>query len=55
VDVLLKEQRVKVDTTLSYETVELAIKNTGKTVVSGKVITDPLGKPARAVPSIVGA
>ena len=39
-DVSLKDQLVKVDTTLPYEQVEQAIKKTGKTIKSGRVIED---------------
>jgi hypothetical protein len=40
VDISLKDQIVKVEaTTATYEDVETAIKKTGKTLVSGKVVT----------------
>jgi len=45
-DVSLKEQSVKVDTTLPFEQVQQAIKKTGKTVTSGRVVGDA---PAPAV------
>jgi hypothetical protein len=39
VDISLKDQTVKVDaTTATYEEVETAIKKTGKTIKSGKVV-----------------
>ena len=50
VDISLKDQTVKVDaTTASYEEVETAIKKTGKTIKSGKVVKQeetPIEKPA---------
>jgi copper chaperone CopZ len=38
VDISLEDQVVKVDASIPYEEVEQAIKKTGKTVKSGKVI-----------------
>lgn len=54
-DISLKDQTVKVDvTTATYEEVETAIKKTGKTIKSGKVVAPESGKVVAAeTPAVV--